>query len=695
MEAKTPRRNLGWRSAALVLILPMIHVLLPAPPASLSAENLPSPRALPTPDLGRSIEWPLPSQVSLAAYEERLFAFLNARGYRSLGWRQDKGVRDTGPYIKGKSFGTHPAVRVVYSPGVVRWLLNGRSGAIPDGEMIIKEQYPAPAARHAGKSEPELWDALESWTVMVKDSAGSHDGWFWSNPAKGQCVVDNHRDPFPHPISGFGHYCLRCHAAPASPGTATSAAANEFTFASLRNIAGFAGEPIRFDVDDSWKKDILKATHAENPSHSRCIRQEAPVRADRPASRLFLDYFSATGSSDLAGVPHLPPTTHDWVVGRREASPGFVTSNQCMGCHSGLMAPFGPSMFVPAGASADYGARGRDISPHGEWRWTPMGLAGRDPIFLAQVEGELRSIKNDFRSDPTLAVELSSTLAETCFRCHGVMGKREFDADHAGSSARFSLDRLVEVPAAGAHPGTGDAKYGALARDGVGCVVCHRMVPPVQPAGDSRPELRHFLESSITGQFRLGKPGEIHGPFREQEIAPYAMEHATGYRPKESAFLRSSRLCASCHMVSLPNIDMPLDSATSTHHADEMERIETVPLFRRFHHHVEQATYLEWLNSEYENEFTPANPRGRSCQDCHMDAGLKDNRLGIDVPRIRTRIAAIQDLTYPEAENLAPRAALDVRMPRSRLPAPQFQRTERLHGRALSPVRRRARRTED
>ena len=55
-----------------------------------------------------------------------LFAFLNARRYVELGWLRDKGVRDTGPYINGKYYGTHPAVRVYYSPGVMSWLMGGR-----------------------------------------------------------------------------------------------------------------------------------------------------------------------------------------------------------------------------------------------------------------------------------------------------------------------------------------------------------------------------------------------------------------------------------------------------------------------------------------------------------------------------------------------------------------------------------------
>ena len=88
-------------------------------------------------ELGQPSGLPLPSTVSVPQFEEKLFAFLNARQYEKLGWKRDKCVRDTGPYIGGKYYGTHPAVRVYYSPGVMRWLVNGRAGKIPDGEMII------------------------------------------------------------------------------------------------------------------------------------------------------------------------------------------------------------------------------------------------------------------------------------------------------------------------------------------------------------------------------------------------------------------------------------------------------------------------------------------------------------------------------------------------------------------------------
>src|SRR5262245_32209766 len=76
---------------------------------------------------------PPPSSLSTSEFEEVLFRFLNERQYQTLGWAVDKGVRDTGPYIEGKYYGTHPAVRVYYSPEVIRWLKGGRVGAIPDG----------------------------------------------------------------------------------------------------------------------------------------------------------------------------------------------------------------------------------------------------------------------------------------------------------------------------------------------------------------------------------------------------------------------------------------------------------------------------------------------------------------------------------------------------------------------------------
>jgi hypothetical protein len=126
---------------------------------------------------------PLPSTVARQEYQEKLYAFLGDRRYVDLGWRRDKGIRDTGPYLNGFYYGTHPAVRVYYSPEVVEWLEHDRQGTLPDGAIIIKEMFPPPAVRYEGMDDAPL---PTQWTVMTRDSAGPVDGWFWtyfsSNP---------------------------------------------------------------------------------------------------------------------------------------------------------------------------------------------------------------------------------------------------------------------------------------------------------------------------------------------------------------------------------------------------------------------------------------------------------------------------------------------------------------------------------
>ena len=61
---------------------------------------------------------PLPSTMALDEYETLLYDFLESKRYQEMGWARDKRVRDTGPYIDGVSYGTHPAVRIFYSPEV-------------------------------------------------------------------------------------------------------------------------------------------------------------------------------------------------------------------------------------------------------------------------------------------------------------------------------------------------------------------------------------------------------------------------------------------------------------------------------------------------------------------------------------------------------------------------------------------------
>lgn len=614
---------------------------------------------------------PLPSTLSTPGYEAELFPFLESREYIKLGWKQDKAVRDTGPYIDGTYYGTHPAVRVFYSPEVIAWLEGGRKGVIPDGAMIIKEQYEEPAARHAGKSEAELRESLWSWTVMVKDAQGSHDGWFWSNPAAGQEVVDNHQT-ISHPVSGFGLYCIRCHASTRSPGAEAMSPENEFTFASLRNIQGYPGEPLLFRVDNSWRnaepeyeidlsiEGALADTSLHAPSggaHPVCTDSGGVTPCSDVVNQQFVAFYNGVATVAREDCADLPPVTHDWVASRRGMPERFITSNQCMSCHAGLLKPFGPTMFITTGESADYGDPGWDISPYGEWRWTPMGLAGRDPIFLAQLESERRLLAKQFASDPSKAKRLGDVLEDTCLKCHGVMGRTQFHAENPSPTALFTLDKCDKTCAEDQPMGRGEAGHAALARDGISCMVCHRMQRRPQPAGDDRPYLQHFLETSVTGNLYFGPPDELYGPYEDDDVAQYPMQHALGVTPKKNAFLQSSQMCGSCHTVTLPAVNKPIEP----HEHDELNEAQVVEEFTAFQHHVEQATYLEWLNSEYENEFNPQNPRAKSCQDCHMSRGFVDRESGLEIDALATQAAVIQDHTYPEGENLAEHKDLHVK----------------------------------
>ena len=190
---------------------------------------------------------PLPSALPLVDYEQRLYQFLFERCYTKLDWAVDREVRDTGPFVLGSNYGTHPAVRIYYSPEIIKWLLNGRQGRIPDGAMIIKEMFGPPAARYNElktsidaefSGDPAQADArfqaalegmLSAWTVMVKDSKISKDGWFWGGADPGS-APDSFGYPFNYPASAVGAAtCLRCH----------SSAESEVTFVSLSNIKGY------------------------------------------------------------------------------------------------------------------------------------------------------------------------------------------------------------------------------------------------------------------------------------------------------------------------------------------------------------------------------------------------------------------------------------------------------------------------
>src|SRR5271156_7157589 len=124
-------------TAGLILLL-----LVEAPSAILAA---PSPT-------GGSCA-PLPA-ASFPGFEALLEKFMNAFCYQKQAWQHDAQGRS--------SDGVHPYVKVWYSPSLYNWLtVSGREGEVPDGAMLVKEQYVS------------LTAPLHEWTIMVKDSTGS------------------------------------------------------------------------------------------------------------------------------------------------------------------------------------------------------------------------------------------------------------------------------------------------------------------------------------------------------------------------------------------------------------------------------------------------------------------------------------------------------------------------------------------
>ena len=599
---------------------------------------------------------PVPQQLKLPSFippgepvavEKQLLAYLNTLEYRNLGWCRDKWVRDTGPWIQGVAATVHPAVHIYYSSEVSNWLVNGRKGEIPDGAVIIKEQFsPMPAARYHGIAAKNL-GCSNDWTIMIKNSKASFDGWFWAEVWNGSSPTTsmNFDNPFQYPNAGYGLVCLRCH----------SSAEKERTFASLNNIEGAPGWPLQYRVDDSWRSQeypLPLKTCGGGSSFINMLETRAALLSPKPQTEqektippvLFPEHQkNAVIQEDIqsmrlmsalrslpASIQKLPPEPLDTVLSPPKLSTGmplnnagFVTSSQCTGCHSGLTgAGLGPTMVLtgktqPTMVLALTTTPTINVSPYGEWRWSPMGLAGRDPVFYSQLDSELAYLKEHTKQQKVI---------DTCTQCHNAMGKRAFAAEHPDEEYKLAFVYDMDAHSEG-------FKYGGLARDGISCEVCHRMKAPKDSS------LPYFFKHQINGLFDVTPQNELHGPFDDNEITTYPMLTGINVKPTHDAYIKSSQMCGTCHTILLPVVDNPDPTKTS----------------------VEQATYPEWLNSDYRNEYGSVGATPKTCQDCHMSGGYVNTKTGMQVAQIQDKIAIVQDGTYPEADHLATPDDINVR----------------------------------
>lgn len=604
-----------------------------------------------------------PSRLPLDAYEVQLNRFVTAMCHRNAaaGWKMDKTVRDTGPFtatLSGKTWsgtysGTHAPVIVWYSPDMIEWLHANRPeppavapstpAPIPDGAIMVKEMYsPPPAASCRVPDLLRLRPDSQGMAVMVRDTAAARDGWFWSAIGWKGWVPD-----WPPPasnsssLSGFGEYCINCHA---------SARDNQ-TFASLGNIQGEPGTFLPFLSQDFF----LTQSSEVHTAFSQVLQHQIQRLEASRGPRAPLPAPATTGLFQAlrvppAAAPPPPPADlvmpsqsfdHTWIAGNGpDAASTFMTSDQCVGCHSagGTGLQYNMTLPRPDGLLIN-------LSPYGGWRTSPMGLAGRDPIFFAQLASETQ----------TFHPQVASKVQDVCLGCHGIMGARQSAIDHAAPEActDFLRQTLDAVPFPADNPTAKLASLGALGRDGVSCAACHRMVLGQADTAKFRDapqnhcvaERQDYLNPgtsgfarTFTGSFLVGATDQLYGPFQDPKRVP--MQHGLGIAPEHSATVTSSELCGSCHTVHLPILQ------------DGKE----------LGHTYEQTTYPEWAFSAYRTGDSPDGPlpsgrgnRALSCQDCHMP-----KTEGTGGP-FRSKIAGIQEHSnFPAVENGLPASDIDL-----------------------------------
>jgi hypothetical protein len=533
--------------------------------------------------------------------------------------------------------------------------------------MIIKEMH-AIKADQLGidpnadcmrvDNEPDKVEP-ESWTVMVRSAKATHDGWYWANPtASGEGnppILDRSGVTNPNffgdrqrndawyptgdlfgaygtlasaitPYNQFGAYCVNCHA------SAESAS----TFSSLENVVG---EGIRYRhftaLDPEHAADNRFSGAEHNPGAKAATKKPdwgftQPLEQEAEGWGVHFGHLGPTQFRDALDL-RLPAETYD----HRTADPGassFVTSDQCIGCHDATVSNDGtPNMLL-----FDYETGEEfNISPYAEWRASPMGLAGRDPIFFAQLQSETNNL-----------AKLTACIEDTCLRCHGVMGQRQYAADTGPGSDEckemfgvapppgvpsgklFGLDQVTKWGGEGGDPSL--SKYGALARDGVSCTVCHRIS-----------EDALGTDASYTGNFLTLPGNEIIGPYKDDEIIPKPMENALGFTPKYAEHIKSSELCNSCHNILLPVLSNQAEPFM-------VAKVNKQPLFYSY----EQTTGLEWQNSVFSK---PGNDF-QSCQDCHMQSyyttsdGIQEEITGIQIANIESNLYAPTTHRLPDED---------------------------------------------
>ncbi len=201
---------------------------------------------------------------------------------------------------------------------------------------------------------------------------------------------------------------------------------------------------------------------------------------------------------------------------------------------------------------------GVDVNVADDWRSTMMGNSARDPFFRAKASHE--GLVNPGHR---IAIE------NKCLGCHAPLGMHE---ERMLGHDPFNLAML---------------DTSVMGQEGVSCLACHQQQP--DSAG-------HYFSGDLHFGFHPNNQGDnsarVYGPYADDEINPAIMTFFVGFKPGFGQHIIDGRACAGCHSLITETVDLDGNLTGGEF--------------------VEQATWHEWLNSDYSSDLNT------TCRGCHM-----------------------------------------------------------------------------
>ena len=198
---------------------------------------------------------------------------------------------------------------------------------------------------------------------------------------------------------------------------------------------------------------------------------------------------------------------------------------------------------------ASVDAEGHDISPITAWRATMMANSGKDPFFRAKMSHE-----------STMNPSHQAALEDKCTSCHAPLGRYSY---HMAGLGPYGLSDLLNDP---------------FGQDGVSCMGCHK-------------QTSEHLGTNHSGQLYYNDSMVEYGPYEKPYAAP--MQDFVGVTIEHGSHVVDAGFCAGCHTLITNSVDLFGNYTGTTF--------------------VEQATYHEWLNSNFADPIS-----GITCQGCHI-----------------------------------------------------------------------------